>query len=308
MAREKVIYVCGGEGTIPGKMIFRSAAFRYAHPRKFSNGIDLIIFDYHNDRIELFPDWKGWDGKVPPPKGPFQRLRRSPHPVELYNKIASLGGSDPGCLIGLHFFTHGTFENGFSFGPVGPSSENAFFQQFHGVDLWAFKAAFSRNALIKLWGCGGHAGSVSDQFNIKNLTLSYCAIRNKKTQDKRQAQIEAHIRNMYARRLAYLLDLTVWATPPGWSSEIDLPHNRPYIDEWNPQTGPNKNSCWWRVDRFLDGDGAYFYRDILGASIDPTGYVGITEQMSQAPPPSPEKIRCPKSANKVPDLLKDFPR
>jgi hypothetical protein len=112
--------------------------------------------------------------------------------------------------------------------------------------------------VVKLWGSG-------PQSQARDLTLAYWQTASAARREEIQAVIESRIRGMYAWRLAETIDRTVWATPPGWYSTMDLPR-------------------WWRVSpEFTTGPGAAFYRDVLGARIDPTGYVGINRAMLHAP-------------------------
>jgi hypothetical protein len=290
MGQKKVIYVTNTS---------REAAFKYAHPRSHAEPVDLYLFDYIDCRniIDIYENWRRWmPGGIPKPK--HKRISTCVYLIDLYEMIASFGRTDPGSVIELHFFTHGSPENGVTQLPVGESNRESFERTINRVGKEDFKAGFAKDALVKLWGCG-------EQFGARQLTLSYWATDNKEGRKKIQQRVEKRIRGMYAFRLSELLGIMVWAAPPGWKTSMDLPAQYSYIDYWDPQTGPNQNSCWWRVaPNFLEDCGALFYTAVLGARIDPVGYVGINDQMSKAPPP---KVLEKKPINSVPGIIRDYP-
>ena len=298
MDRGTVIYVVGDGGISP---IPRRAAFQYAHPRKYPGGVTLTLFDYRARRILSYQDWRSWNGTEPKPTS-SRTLNDHRTPADIYSEIESIGINTPGGLRTVHFFTHGTPELGFTQGPHGRYGKAGFKRDFAHINFKAFKRAFSNDELIKFWGCGAQFGTRAD-------TLLYCATNNWHARLKTQIKVESRIRGMYARRLATWLGRTVWAAPPGWSTAMDQPANKPYIDRWDPYIGPDPNSRWWRVHpSFLKGSGARFYRNVLKAQIDPVGYVGITEQMSKAPPPPITlKIDPCKGSLRFPDVLRDYP-
>lgn len=290
MGRKKVIYVTN---------ISRLAAFKYAHPRSHMVPVDLYLFDYIGCRnmIDIYENWQKWTpGKMPKPK--HKRISTCVYLVDLYKIIASFGRTEPGSVIELHFFTHGSPEIGVTQLPIGESTRASFERAIKKVGKADFKAAFAKDALIKLWGCG-------EQFGARQLTLSYWVTASKEGRKRIQQRVEARIRGTYAFRLSELLGITVWAPPLGWKTSMDLPSQCSYIDNWDPQTGPDHKSCWWRVSSgFLEDCGALFYTTVLGAKIDPVGYVGINDQMSKAPPP---KVLERKPINSVPGILRDYP-
>lgn len=301
MNRKKIIYVTN---------VGRLPAFRYAHPRAHAEPVDLYLFDYidwvaggTNAYIDIFENWQSWNpGALP--KAKRERISDSSDLRDLYKKIARFGKQDPGSLIELHFFTHGIPEAGVSFSPMGEQNEPQFQRALNKVGKDDFKAAFSRDALVKLWGCASYQANIQQQSRRK-LTLSYWVTSQPKSRKKIQAEIESYLRGTYAFRLSRLLDLTIWATPLGWSSSMDVPANATYIDYWDPVTGPDPQSKWWRVDRsFLRDCGSMFYQDVLKAKIDPVGYVGINDAMSQAAQPA-EFISKP--VNSIPGILRDYP-
>ncbi len=274
----KVIYVVNTS---------KAAAFKYAHPRSHPEPVTLYVFDYCLDgsgNILIYEGWTAGAPAKPTRRIPIKSFRTL---SDVYDTITSIGGTEPGTVSELHFFTHGTPECGVTSMPYGESTRAEFERVLKkGTERGdLFAAGFSRPALIKLWGCGW-------QPDARELTLSYWRTNNKTKRRTIQQRIEARIRGMYAFRLSELLDRTVWASPPGWKSSMDLPPNAPYIDYWDAEFGPQLGSMWWRVaPEFAKGAGAQFYSRVLNAYIDPVGYVGINDAMSKAPEP-PEMLRA----------------
>ncbi len=258
--------------------ISRAAAFRFAHPRRQLQPVTLHLFDYSTGVTYVYENWQGGN----PGKPLSQRPIRDGNTLhEVYEMIRAIGRDEPGTLSQLHCFTHGTPEQGVTLGPYGEERQPQF---DHAMKKGTEKAddfikAFAADALIKLWGCGF-------QPPAKKLTLDYWRTKNKARRLKIQQSIEGRIRGMYALRFSEFVGVTIWAAPPGWKAAMDLPLGAPYVDFWDPDTGPMPGTRWWRVSPdFVKGAGAEFYRRILHAEIDPVGYVGVNESMSLAPEP-----------------------
>src|SRR5262249_20132034 len=118
----------------------------------------------------------------------------------------------------------------------------------------AFRNAFARNALVKLWGCTyeqEHRGAVKSYY------------RTKEDAEKKRI-VDAYFRyireSTYQYRLAKLLDFGVFAAPLGWGTDPDLPFQiygqaafdtaAQYRGIWPPKTGDK----WWRVSAWFRPD------------------------------------------------------
>lgn len=275
-----------------------NAAFRYAHPRYHDPPAILYVFDYASYKISVYNNWQG--GK--PQKPSYMKvINDCATLIELYDTIISLGKSEPGSVSELHFFTHGDPNTGVTLLPYGEDKYK--FNRVIGKDTKRGEGlinAFSSSALIKLWGCSGN-------YLVQDLTLSYWKTNNKERRRNIQQRVESFIRGMYAWRLSCLLNLTIWSTPIGWSSSMDMPPKSVYNGNWDEQTGPEPNSMWWRISsQFVKGRGAEFYKKILKANLDPVGYVGINDEMSLRPEPA-ELIKVEANIDEIFEDIKSCP-
>ncbi|GIK73611.1 MAG: hypothetical protein BroJett021_25990 [Chloroflexota bacterium] len=261
------------------------AAFRYAHPRWHNQPITLYVFDYcpnSSGRVLVYDNWQGGRPQKPTRTQPISTYATL---TDFYNNIIAIGESEPGTVTELHFFTHGDPSCGIVLGPWSECTKTEFDRVLgKGTKRGDnFSKAFQPGALIKLWGCA----SGVDGPKVKQLTLGYWKTDSKTRRRAIQQRVESYIRGMYAWRLSFLLDQTVWATPYGWSSAMGLPPRAAYFDYWDVEFGPRSDSMWWRVSPlFVAGRGAKFYREVLKTKIDPVGYVAINDAMSKAPEPA----------------------
>ncbi|WP_395703596.1 hypothetical protein [Aquabacterium sp.] len=279
----EVIYVRGGPTYRP---IAAEAAWCFAHPRGVRAPTLLTHFDYV---LGLRRHWFNWTGTLPPTTAPGLSL-----PItgveDLYDYIKTSGDTQPGSIGELHFFTHG-----YEGGPVLVNTEDRLgdpnsrdpndldprIKDF-GIDTvlggangQRFKRAFAGDALIKLWGCTHlekYRGMVKHQ---------YFGTRDAQKKKRIKAAYQAFIeQSTYQYALCKALGMRVYAAPLGWGTNPHLPKpNAPYADTWPPAA----RNRWWRVSpTFWQDHGADFYRRVLGADIDPVGYVGYTPSIVTA--------------------------
>lgn len=258
------------------------AAFRYAHPRWHSEAATLYLFDYCVPGSARVWRYDGWRSGRPTKASDSRALSTFGTLKDVYETIVGIGRSDSQTLIELHFFTHGDPSCGVVVMPRGECTK-AEFNRVLNKDSergQAFAKAFHPQALVKLWGCAG----VSE---ARQLALGYWKTDSRARRRVIQQGVEKYIRGMYAWRLSFLTDRTVWTAPPGWSSSMALPRGGAYTGVWDTETGPPADASWWRVaPAFVNGRGAEFYRRVLKAQLDPVGYVGVNDVMSKASEPA----------------------
>lgn len=266
----------------------------FAHPRKRRVGTDLYYFDYED--LEL-REYKDWNGSLPPKSAP-NGVSSIAGILDLYSFI---GHQRAGAIEELHFFTHG-----WSGGPVlrntyddfatatdrDPNDMDPRIYDFRltavlgGAARGDFAKAFSRSALVKLWGCN-HEEEHRQFIKLKFFGATTDAERNAAKNEYR-----FHIREgTYPYALAMAIRLPVYAAPLGWGTSPFLPfgiEGGAAVRTKAKRRGifpPAKGDMWWRVSPFFRPErGDQFYRRELKARTDILDYVAYTESMARHVP------------------------
>jgi hypothetical protein len=146
-----------------------------------------------------------------------------------------------------------------------------------GAEGTRFAAAFTSDALIKLWGCVAPPAPRGD---IRRYVLAPKGARGDAVRKVHVETYLGHIRNSFPMEMAVRLNLAVWATPLGYGSDpgSTIPTNRGKLKvKYNGGKFPPDlaKDQWWRVSWFFRNQdkGARFYEDVLKARIDALDYV-----------------------------------
>jgi hypothetical protein len=213
---------------------------------------------------------------------------------------------DKESVVSLQFFSHGFVEGPILWAeafedsdiqaledPRDANDTEFRLRDFYGSNPLAGKegAAFTKPldpaALIKLWGCNEgrtdpDTGDWRDGYPWRQMITRYMkSPKGEKGDAARTANLEAYLDSLegtYQLLLATKLGLTSWAGPLGWGSnpyEKDILPNKTtrtlrYTGKFPPDL---TKELWWRMSAFFTGQFRTFYKDVLKARIDATGYV-----------------------------------
>ena len=168
-----------------------------------------------------------------------------------------------------------------------------------GMEGAKFKAAFTSDPFIKLWGCVA-------PHDARAPLRNYMRVANGSAHDdERKAHLKDYLKGVessFALWMASKLDIPVWASPYGWGADYgsnvptirDKSINVTYSGVFPPVLTRDQ---WWRVSwLFKNSDpGARFYRDVLKTRLDAVDYVEYRKDWyvdaknaataSTAPPP-----------------------
>jgi len=146
-----------------------------------------------------------------------------------------------------------------------------------GAEGEKFAAAFASNALIKLWGC------FALETPRRLMREYFKAPRGSSGDAQRKAHLEDYlfwIEDSYAMLMANKLDLTVWASAPGYGSEphdtVPISGKRKLKVKYRGKFPPDlSKDRWWRVSWFFRNQdrGAEFYTRVLKTRVDKTDFV-----------------------------------
>jgi hypothetical protein len=276
-----VLYVRGYDNAL-------DRVWQNAHPRGRRSRTTLHVFDYEDDE---WREYRNWNGALPP-RQPPDDVRPISGILDLYDFVKARPGGD---VKELHFFTHG-----YEGGPLLHNNREAPATPLHlrdpadadprikdfsiatvlgGAEGRKWRAAFSRTALIKLWGCT-HREDFRQQIKREFFGSTDVAAR---AATKRTYQ--DFIRDgTYQFALARLTGLTVYAAPLGWGTNPYLPFGvqgsaaattRGVVRGVFP---PRRGDQWWRVSEWFRPDrGHEFYTRELRARLDVLDYVAYTD-------------------------------
>ena len=276
--------------------------------------VDLVFFDYPAGTLKIWKNHTLKRGKAPvnPPDSETELTpkvkKRLPdgttddaNPdrasvVALYDFVKAQPG---GTIRSLQVFSHGwqggpIIWNSAEFDPAGnlmdaldgqprdPNDTDFRIRDFvdpnplGGAEGAKFAAAFTSDALIKLWGCTAPHG-------VRSQMLRFIrAPRGARGDATRKAHLQDYldaIRNSFAMEMASRLNLAVWSAPLGYGSEPggDVPTNRGKLKVVYRGVFPPdlKKHRWWRVSWFFRNQdkGVKFYEDVLKAKTDKLDFI-----------------------------------
>lgn len=279
-----------------------------------SQKVNLAFFDYPAGQLKIWKDHVLTRGKAPT-KAPDEVSDLTPK-VKIRQGDGTIDESGPelpsvlalydwvkkqpkGSIRSLQVFSHGQIGgpiiwNSFEYdadgkrmrslddGPRDEHDTDFRVRDFRGSNPLAgaegqkFAAAFSSDALIKLWGCLAPEG-------VRHIVQKYLrAGRGERGDAARWAHLDDYldwIAASYAMEMAARLNLAVWASPIGWGSD---PHTRVPVTgghlnvTYRGRFPPNLDKDqWWRVSWFFRHQdlGVKFYQEVLKARVDALDFV-----------------------------------
>lgn len=265
-------------------------------PRQIHDHTVVTMFDFQTgERVQQLKADKGWhdcdralQGSVPTHLGSYkdEEANQKRHAddsisiVHIYQHIIELGRQSPGCVRGLHMFSHA-----WAGGPILVNTDQARqyahspardpgdkdgrtkdFSERNMPEREHFAAAFAPEAIAKIWGCYAttlyrrmvRAAAKSDDPD-KLLTVRYGDEVRKLTAAQIESELlEDVIGNSYMTKLARTAGITVYGAPPGMGSNLKRVGKRYYMF-----VKPRVFALEYR-----------WFKDVLGLDADISGHFG----------------------------------
>jgi hypothetical protein len=276
--------------------------------------VKLVFFDYPAGKLKIWDSHTLKRGKEPT-EAPDSETELTPKvKIRLHDGTTDDTGPDRASVLALYewvkaqpkesistlqVFSHGwqggpIIWNSSEFDPAGtmldpldgqdrdPNDTDFRIRDFVGSNPLAgaegskFAAAFTTDALIKLWGCVAPLG-------VRWQMQRYMwAPKGSRGDAMRKAHLQNYldaIGNSFPMEMAVRLNLAVWASPVGYGSEpgskVSAKGSHIFV-KYRGIFPPNLNKDqWWRISWYFRNQdkGVQFYQDVLKARVDAVDFV-----------------------------------